>query len=278
VLAKLILVCFILSFPYNQNIYSYSLYGKSKDNFFTIHTSHLASTISSHCSLVFLSFFLSIATLFIFCIVFPLANPCRFVITVTWDSGHWSDPSTSIRIKVKYIPDGWTAMIDSIKVPAGRGYYPWTVSDLYLQGRSSKSLELMIEFVDAASNETKTLNGPQISVIRDNLDYFVPTEAQNASSSSRPILAIVLPVVFVVLALAIGGWFLWRRYREKLVIAGIRRRSSQGYGVRKSHSQRISSSTKSTSIQLDDSPRSPNPQSGRNYFRDELERQERARA
>jgi hypothetical protein len=198
-------------------------------------------------------------------------------VAVTWDAGYFANSDTLVKISAILTPSG-ISLIPSVSVPAKQGFVPLTITDYYLQGLSEKTFMLMLTYTDEDSI-SHTLNGTRLTAIR--ADFSVVTPVDSPAPSSGPnTLAIALPVVLGLLALGVVGWFLWRRYRQKLVIAGIRRRSSQGYGVSKSRSQRVNTGgtadTKGgVGIQLDESPVSPTP--GRNVFREEVQRQERER-
>ena len=195
---------------------------------------------------------------------------------MTWAADYFASGDTMVHVSGIFTPS-LIPVFPAISVPADRGYYAWTVQDAYLLGREEKDMTMTLTYTDA-DGEEKTLNGPKIWVVRADISINQPQESRSSGGVNPA--AIAVPVVLGLAAVAAGLYFLWRRNKQKLILAGIRRRSSQGYGVGKSHSQRTRTGTDKSiaDIQLHESPTSPTPSTpGRNVFQEELRRQERER-
>lgn len=160
-------------------------------------------------------------------------------------------------------------------VSANQGYYAWTVTPNFLLGTDDKVLMLSMMYTDS-DGVNITLKGPEVIVVNADISLGQPQASSGAHTNPA---AIAVPIV-VGLALIAAGIFLWRKNKQKIIIAGIRRRSSQGYGVGKSRSERarigsIRSARTATSTQPPLSP--PSPTLGRNVFREEVRRQDKER-
>jgi hypothetical protein len=198
---------------------------------------------------------------------------------VTWDASYFADDDTPVHISAYYSPST-IPVFDSVQVAAGQGYFPFEVTDFYLQGRDTKALRFTLTYTDTSGND-KILNGPAVNAVRASISVALPDpNAGGGGRSTGSTVGIAVGVVVGLLVLAAVGYCLWRRNRDRLVFGAIRRRSSQGYGVGKSRAQRVAESNKGIGgpgIQLDDSPTSPRAPGGTNVFREEIRRQETGR-
>lgn len=201
---------------------------------------------------------------------------------MTWDPGYFNPRNAQVEVQVDYgAGDG----ISSTSLFAAQGYYIWTVDPKLLQ-RSPANANVSLYL----SYQRSTGGGitEDVRVPRGGLALTVIPAPAGGSGVSP--LAIALPVVIAVVLLGLAGFcfWSWRRHgRLPLIGALASRRQSQGYGVRKSHSQRTGAAAGlsvgtgagaarakgGAGIQL--TPReSWSPTQGRNVFREEIRRQD----
>lgn len=194
---------------------------------------------------------------------------------VTWDADYFSPEDPQLQLNAEYAPS-LIGTFELATVDASQGYYAWTVYPEYLLGSDDKVLMLTMTYLDSDGINI-TLKGPEIIVVDADISI---TQPQESSGSHTNPAAIAVPVIVGFALIAMGLFFLWRKNKQRIIIAGIRRRSSQGYGVGKSHMERTRmGSTKGATVAApSQSPVSPPPPAhGRNVFREEVRRQEKER-
>ena len=183
-----------------------------------------------------------------------------------------------VRVSAQYMPSG-ISVFDSIEVEAARGYIAWTPDELYLLGRDSKALTLVLTY-DDDNGTAISVPGGSVNVVRANITVALPPPDLASDSGFRRTISIVIGVVVGVMGtflVVFAACCFWRRGKNKIIIDRIRRRSSQGYGVGQSRTQRVDTTKNGVNIQLDESPTSPRT-AGQNVFREEVRRQEWERA
>lgn len=211
--------------------------------------------------------------------LFPLSVVKALILEiVTWDTTFFAGDrqDSEIRVAVRWTPSNVT--VASFNVRAGNGYVPMPVTGAFMRGtgKNDKALH-MVMFYTEESGEPKETEGPTIYATTEEISV-VDVVKRPGRKGVHP-AAIAVPVVVAVLALGVGFFCLWRKNKDKLVLSRIRRRSSQGYGVSKSRTQRGAApedgavGTKNSDIRLQESPVSPRSE-GRNVFQEELRRQE----
>ena len=159
--------------------------------------------------------------------------------------------------------------MNAVPVPARQGYMPLTIRESFMLGQEvQKPVRLVMAYNDDGG--VKEVPGPRINIVR--ADISVVQGVKSGRKGPHP-AAVAVPVVLGLLLVGLGLWWQWRRKKGGLVMAGIRRRSGQGYGVGKSRAARAG---KEDGIDLEESPVSP-PRAGGNAFREEIERQDAER-
>ncbi|KAH8896681.1 hypothetical protein GQ53DRAFT_743297 [Thozetella sp. PMI_491] len=243
---------------------------------------------------------------FMFCDVYQAASPiCQpkngsqlnpgKSYYVTWSSEQYANKSATVQVDFSY-PNG--TQWQSKKVNISKGFWEWEIEANALDGLGDTPLAVSL-FLQSYLEETS--NGGEADEVKPGPIVYITKQAvviANGGSSFNT-AAVAVPVVIAVVLLAIAGFCLWRRKKgQGSTFEGFRfRRPSmrQGYGVRKSKTERVRSGagvsvdtdTKQGGIQLTDreswSPTSPTSAKlggpgrpeGRNVFREELQRQER---
>lgn len=162
--------------------------------------------------------------------------------------------------------------MNSVPVPAGQGYLHLTIRESFLLGQEvQKPVRLIMAYIDD-DGELKEVPGPRVNIVRADISV-VQAEEEDERKGPHP-AAVAVPVVVGVLLLGLGVWWLWRRNKDRLILAGIRRRSGQGYGVGKSRGKRGGKE----GVDLGETPVSPPPpRAGENVFREEIARQDTGR-
>ena len=195
---------------------------------------------------------------------------------VTWDTTFFAGEAQDdeITISARWSPSN--ANIMSVTARAGDGYVPFTFTESFLRGANSAKTIRMVLSYDEATDDPKETEGPRVYVVRD--DITVVEHVERPGRKGVHPAAIAVPVVVGLIAVALGFFCLWKKNKDKIVLSRIRRRSSQGYGVSKSRTQRMVAEegavgTKDGDIKLQESPVSPRSE-GRNVFQEELRRQE----
>lgn len=192
---------------------------------------------------------------------------------VTWDTTFFASENQDqqITISAHWVPSNGN--IESVTARAGDGFVPFTITEDFMRGSSgAKSIAMVMKYGTAA--DPKETEGPRIYAVRDEISVVDHVEKKGRKGVHPA--AIAVPVIVGVLAVALGFFCLWKKNKDKIVLSRIRRRSSQGYGVSKSRSQRAGSGgvdgagVHEGDIKLQESPRSE----GRNVFQEELRRQE----
>ncbi|KAL1840422.1 hypothetical protein VTJ49DRAFT_496 [Mycothermus thermophilus] len=197
--------------------------------------------------------------------------------------------------------------------PASQGFYAWTIPDDFLsqQDRGNPNrmnVTFVLAYADAstpAESDQSTRVGPSVFVVAKDRKHVISNNPDDdddddddsgsgGGGGGTNILAIVLPLSIIAVLLVLFG-FCYTRYRRTGTIplvggavTNLRRRSTGGgYGVRQSRAERtgnvaagagaVTPDHKSETgvdggIQLTDRE-SWSPRSGRNVFREEVERQ-----
>ncbi|CAI4213409.1 unnamed protein product [Parascedosporium putredinis] len=157
---------------------------------------------------------------------------------ITWDTTFFAgdQQDSEIRVEVRWTPSNTS--VTSFNVRAGNGYVPMLVTEAFMRGTSKNDKALhMVMFYTEESGEAKETEGPTIYATTEEISV-VDIVKRPGRKGVHP-AAIAVPVVVAVLALGVGFFCLWRKNKDKLVLSRIRRRSSQGYGVSKSRTQRV---------------------------------------
>ncbi|PNH48057.1 hypothetical protein VD0004_g378 [Verticillium dahliae] len=193
-------------------------------------------------------------------------------------------------------------VINDTNIVLGKGYYAWTPSEADLKGSTDfHNVTLMLQFVSSESNELTNVMGPTIALLpaRANIpeehsdddddddddndnDNDDDNDDDDDKNGGPNVLAIALPIVFVVLAIAgLAAFCLFRRKRRNAAAGASINRTSSGFGAQAAHDQHLGRKD-NNDIQLEDrsdtvSPISPASTSGRNVFQEEVARQDRER-
>jgi hypothetical protein len=219
---------------------------------------------------------------------------------VTWSDGYFSNTSTSVQIQGTYHDESGEGFT-SPRMLASQGFYIWNIDSNFLTNRntplSSVNVSLALAyFEDLYGNLVSEIQGP--TVIVTSTPFQDPNG--NTNDNKPNVVAIAVPIVVIIVFLALAGLCVWswRRHGTVPVLGALKRRSTggggQGYGVRQSRSQRVgadpavvgSDKKAAVGVELTDrdswspstSPSGPGGQgTGRNVFREELQRQERER-
>ena len=205
---------------------------------------------------------------------------------MTWDPTYFSSPNQQVEVQVDYgAGDG----VSSTFLNAADGFYVWAVDPKLLQKSPvNANVTLFLSYRHNTGSGPEDLRVPR----GGSALTVIPAPATRTSVSP---LAIALPVVIGVVVLGLAGFcfWSWRRHGQLPLIGALAsRRRAQGYGVRKSHSQRTGAAAglsvgtgagagaagarggkSGAGIQL--TPReSWSPTQGRNVFREEIRRQD----
>lgn len=221
---------------------------------------------------------------------------------MTWSDTYFSNTSTSIQIQGTY-HDGSGEGFTSPRMLASKGFYIWNIDSAFLTSRdtplSSVNVSLTLAyFKDLYGNDVEDVPGPTVIVTSTPFE-----DPKDSTGDSKPnVVAIAVPIVVIVVFLALAGLCVWswRRHGTVPVLGALKRRSTgggkQGYGIRQSRSERVgagpgvapgaSDKKAGVGVELTDrdswspstSPSGAGGQgTGRNVFREELQRQERER-
>ncbi|KAK4211525.1 hypothetical protein QBC37DRAFT_426815 [Rhypophila decipiens] len=227
---------------------------------------------------------------------------------VTWSPSYFAPPNISIAFQAQYFPadtGGYITDFTTNYFSASVGFYAWTIPIDFLTSSSnhnisSQNISLSLVYEDTETtnpNDIKVLPGPNILVM---LESQVPNHAPKGPDKSYA-AAIAVPIIVVILLIALGGFCFFKYKKTGLfpVPAFSRKRNSTGggggagYGERQSRAQRVGSGSfgatndkqgaqaNTVGIQLTDrdswSPTTAaSAPSGRNVFREEIQRQEAA--
>ncbi|TLD30372.1 hypothetical protein PspLS_02660 [Pyricularia sp. CBS 133598] len=227
----------------------------------------------------------------------------------TWELQSFAHVDDKLKIEVVFDDSRADVIAESVKVSVG--YYAWTIPGDMLTKFNSTAMNASIKYNyqshDSSDFNEIRGNGPRV-VITNDVMWPVHNASSNRSPGSLPTV-VVVPIV-VVLVVAIGIYCFWS-YRKKATVplaaafANLKQRlgrghGSQGYGVRKSRPQRTGTANptqdvealrvaargdsfrvnyqpedKTPGIQLTSSDSwSPTSTSGRNVFREEIQRQD----
>ena len=164
-----------------------------------------------------------------------------------------------------------------------------TIDETWLQGQSSNNITLYFFPVNADFDEPVRVTGPTVTVTMKPLDIHHQEPAKVPTNQS---LYIALPTVFGFILLCVVGGFFWNRKSRKISIGSVIG-GKRGYGTGKSKAQRMGLTPKNgISIQLQDQEASSGAvhvrhssealgslagtptEEKKNYFREELQRQE----
>jgi hypothetical protein len=202
--------------------------------------------------------------------------------------------------------NGGQVAFSSPIIGAAAGFFVWAIEKDWLQGLSSNNVTLWINPLNPTDGEAHSLGGLNLEVTNKPAEYYHPPPTPVPTGET---LYIVLPSVFVFIVLCVCGGAIINRKHRKIGLGNVMGRRN-GYGVRKSRSQRLGLRKKDGAIQLRDQeltaggqyrdtplPEERERPSGHaradsdalgslagtpteertNYFRDELQRQERNR-
>ena len=182
----------------------------------------------------------------------------------------------------------------------------WTIEKDWLQGLASNNITLWINPLHPIDGEAHSLGGLNLAVTNKPVEYYHQPPTPKPTGQT---LYIALPSAFAFIILCVcGGAFINRKHR-KIGLGNVMGRRN-GYGVGKSRTQRLGLKKKDGAIQLREQeltaggqyrdapvPEERERRSGRaradsdslgslagspieertNYFRDEMQRQERNR-
>ncbi len=223
---------------------------------------------------------------------------------VTWSSMHFGNADRAQVELQGTFPNSPQGISTGFRVPANQGFFAWWIPDKILETHGVDAINMTLQLAEfdldtEEDNDHEPVIGPTVLIVRG------PPPAQNSGSGggtgkSVPVVAIAVPVVIAVVLLILGTFCVWSWKRHGTVplvgaALGKGKRSSQGYGVRQSRSDRVGggggagggaagfdlgSSDKqggaNVGIQLTDRESwSPTGTGSRNVFREELERQQR---
>lgn len=236
---------------------------------------------------------------------------------VTWSPTYFSPPDLLVYLQIDYPdddnnPSAETGSSTRTPLPASQGFYPWTIPADFLSSRPGNPARYNVTFVLKQVDSGAERVGPTVFITAEAGSGGSVTPGGDGSGGGRGtnVVAIAVPVVVVGVLLLLGAlcFASWRKHGRLPLVGGAvaRRRSSGGYGVRQSRSERTggvdrggdaapgqwggaggadNKSETDVGIQLTDrdswSPtgRSPGaaPSGGRNVFREELDRQAQLR-
>ncbi|OHW97484.1 hypothetical protein CSPAE12_03819 [Colletotrichum incanum] len=191
--------------------------------------------------------------------------------TITWDTTFFADPATPIVIVGFDVDNGITDTAPAFSVTnlsGGDGWVPWTPRVNDLEERDSNNMTIILIYSDPDTGAEMNKTGP-VFTLRAALD--------TDPSTSRPnLLAILLPVIFISLAIAaVMLWLYIRRRKRHAAAVAAAERQNAAYATgqtRGMHGQKGSAD-----IQLGPTSPPPGESPGRNVFQDEVRRQERER-
>ena len=202
--------------------------------------------------------------------------------------------------------NGGQVAFSSAIIGAAAGFYVWTIEKDWLQGLSSNNVTVWINPLKPLDGEAHSLGGLNLGITTKPAQYYHPPPTSAPTGQS---LYIALPSVFGFIVLCICGGAMINRKHRKIGLGNVMGRRN-GYGIGQSRRQRLGlRKKKDGAIQLRDQELTaggqyrdaPLPEeSGRpsgharadsdlgslagtpteertNYFRDELQRQERNR-
>lgn len=192
-------------------------------------------------------------------------------------------------------------------IGAAAGFYVWKIEKDWLQGLVSNNVTLWINPLNPVDGEPHSLGGLNLEITNKPAEYYHPPPTPVPTGQS---LYIALPSVFGFILLCVCGGAIINRKHRKIGLGNVMGRRN-GYGVGKSRSQRLGlRKKKDGAIQLRDQELTaggqyrdaPLPEDRErpsrharadsdalgslagtptedrpNYFRDELQRQERNR-
>ncbi|KAI6355104.1 hypothetical protein MCOR25_008353 [Pyricularia grisea] len=228
---------------------------------------------------------------------------------ITWDPQKFAHQDDKVKIEVVY--DDSRAEVIAQSVKASVGYYAWTIPADMLTKSNSAAVNASIKYNyqshDSSEFNEIRGNGPRVVITED---FMWPVHDAGRDGSPGPVSNIVIVPIVVVLLVVVGLYCCWS-YRKKGTVplaaafATLKRRFgrgrvSQGYGVRKSRPERTGTANpthdaeiprvaargdsfranhqpedKTPGIQLTSSDSwSPTSTSGRNVFREEIQRQQ----
>ncbi|KZL78341.1 hypothetical protein CI238_03498 [Colletotrichum incanum] len=190
---------------------------------------------------------------------------------ITWDTTFFADPATPIVIVGFDVDNGITDTAPAFSVTnlsGGDGWVPWTPRVNDLEERDSNNMTIILIYSDPDTGAEMNKTGP-VFTLRAALD--------TDPSTSRPnLLAILLPVIFISLAIAaVMLWLYIRRRKRHAAAVAAAERQNAAYATgqtRGMHGQKGSAD-----IQLGPTSPPPGESPGRNVFQDEVRRQERER-
>lgn len=156
---------------------------------------------------------------------------------VTWDTTFLSDKNSSVIIQGDYVnsTQGGEQAFHSDFTPNNVGSYAWTIEQEWLQGQSSNNITLFYFPINPAFDEPIRVTGPTLMVTTKKQDVFHQEPAKAPKGQS---LYIALPTVFGFILLCVVGGFFWNRKHRKIGLGNVMGRN-RGYGTRKSKAQRI---------------------------------------
>lgn len=236
-------------------------------------------------------------------------NATDFIYLVTWDTHFFALKNATVLIQANYVnatgPDGITGGIQAYQSPPTTnafGFVAWTIDSVWLKGSSSNNITLFIVPLNPIANEPTSFQGPTVQVTHRPAEYYHPGKPKGPKGQD---LYIALPTIFGFICICVVGGYFFNRNQRKIGLGNVMGRR-KGYGVGKSRSQRLGlGKKKSGAIRLQeqdfagaqyrDTPqrraaghaRADSESLGSlvntpteerpNYFRDEMDRQERTR-
>jgi hypothetical protein len=154
---------------------------------------------------------------------------------VTWDSSFFRNNETLL-IQANYVnpAGGGPQAFQSSLTSNSWGHIAWTIQRDWLKNLASNNITL---FISTASGTT--VSGPVVMVTTSPITYATLTPAPVPSG---PTLYIALPASLGFIALCVCGGYILNRKHRQIGLGNIMGR--RGYGIGKSHRQRLGLSRK----------------------------------
>ncbi|TAQ86609.1 hypothetical protein B7494_g5069 [Chlorociboria aeruginascens] len=158
---------------------------------------------------------------------------------VTWDTSVFSayGKNSTVLIQANYVnaSGGGAQAFQSSITTNSWGFVAWTIDKAWLKGGSSNNLTLFITPSNPAADEPTSIEGPTLMVT--NSPAPEPYRQTPAKAPTGQSLYIALPTVFGFIIVCVCGGFFLNRKNRKIGLGNVMGR--RGYGIGESRTQRM---------------------------------------